>query len=435
MRVAFINPNISNRRSRDAMQPLAFAVLQSLTPPDVETVLLDERIEDVDTRFPCDAVAISVQSFTARRAYEIAAGFRARGIPVVLGGHHPTLLPQEAAEYCDSVAVGEGERCWPNIIRDLLRGALKARYEPDDSLPRDVIPDRSIFAGKGYSMLRPIQFGRGCRYSCDFCSVNTLYGPTPYQRSIQSVMEEIDTIQSRYLLFVDDNILLNFNDTMELFATLKHKRRKWACQISIDSAFNPDMVESMADAGCIAVFVGLESLNPDNLEEIGKISNLKYQDYGEAIRRFKKRGIMFCGSFVFGYENDTVETIESSYAFATKTRMCIAHFNTLFPMPGTVLYDRLEREERLRFDRWWLDPNFRFGQGMFYPRRISAADLGKTCYRMRRRFNSVANILYRLTDRCANSRNLANTGVFIAANLISRKEIMRKQHIKLGADR
>jgi len=244
-------------------------------------------------------------------------------------------------------------------------------------------------------------------------------------------MAEIDAIQSRYLLFVDDNILVNYTDTMELFSSLKQKKRKWVCQISIDSAFDTNLVITMANAGCIAVFVGLESLNEDNLAQIGKTSNLKYRDYAGAIRRFKEHGIMFCGSFVFGYENDTAETIEDSYTFSTKARLCIAHFNTLYPMPGTALYDRLESEDRLRYNRWWLDPNFRFGDGMFHPRNISATDLGETCYRMRRRFNSYGNILYRLTDHSANTRNAA---VFLAANLISRKEIKRKQRMKLGAD-
>lgn len=434
MRIAFINPNFSNHRSRDAMQPLAFAILKALTPPEIDTVLFDERVEEIDSDVECDAVAISVQSYTARRAYEIARRFKDRGIPVVIGGHHATLLPDEAAEHCDAVAVGNGETVWPQVVDDLLRGTLKRRYNGNEDVLPDLVPDRSVFAGKHYSIVTPVQFGSGCRYSCDFCSVNVFFRGKSYQRSIQSVLDDIDAIASRYLIFVDDNIYLNNDDTLDLFRSLPAKNRKWVCQISIDSAFNENLLKLMADAGCVAVFVGLESLNPANLKQIKKVSNIRYGDYSDAIRRFAEHGIMFCGSFLFGYDGDTIETIKASYEFAMRNRMVLAHFNTLYPMPGTPLYDRLQTEGRLRYEKWWLDPEFRYGQGMFYPKSISASDLGKTCYQMRRKFNSIGNILLRFTDRRTNSRNWENAKTFLAANFISRREIIRKQDMELGID-
>jgi len=433
MKIAFVNPNFTNRRSRDAMQPLAFAILKALTPPEVETVLFDERVEEIDFSVECDAVGISVQSFTARRGYEVARRFRERGIPTIIGGHHATLLPDEASEHSDAVVVGSAEHTWPQVVDDLIRGTLARRYEAVEGEIPDVVPDRSLFAGKRYSRVTPVQFARGCRYSCDFCSVNAFYRGKAYQRSVESVLTDIDGISSRYLLFVDDNIYGNSDDTVELFRSLRARNRKWACQISIDSASDDNLLALMADAGCIAVFVGLESLNPANLRQIRKVSNLRYGDYEEAIRRFAEHGIMFCGSFLFGYDSDTLDTIKAAYEFAVRNRLVIAHFNTLYPMPATALYSRLESEGRLRYDRWWVDPEFRYGQAMFHPRSISAQDLGTACYEMRRNFNSLGNITRRFTDRRTNSRNWENALAYLAANFISRKEIRLKQTMKLGA--
>ena len=185
MKITFIRPNLYDGRSSDAMHPLCFAILKRLTPPDVTTVFYDERLEDLPLDEPTDLVAMTVETYTARRAYQIAALYRSRGIPVVMGGYHPTFLPDESLQFADAVVVGDAEGIWPQVVEDARSGKLRRLYQQNEfpSLSGSD-PDRSIFKGKRYAPLTLVQYGRGCKYNCNFCSIRAFYGNSLRQRPV-----------------------------------------------------------------------------------------------------------------------------------------------------------------------------------------------------------------------------------------------------------
>lgn len=434
MKITFVRPNLYPERSSDAMEPLCFAILKALTPAAVETVLYDERLEAIPCDEPTDAVAMTVETYTARRAYQIAAEYRRRGVPVIMGGYHPTLLPEEVAEHADAVVLGDAEGLWAQVVDDLAAGCLQPRYEQGDFAPlAGVTPDRSIFAGKRYTPMLLVQYGRGCKFNCDFCSIRAFYGPNLRQRPVDEVVAEIAEAGRRHVFFVDDNLFVDVDKARELFSALIPLRIRWSCQISIDIARDPELIALMRRSGCMSVLIGIESLDPANLKQMRKGWNLKWGDYDSMLGRFRDAGIMLYGTFVFGYGGDTSAAFMPAVEFSIRNRFLLANFNPLTPTPGTTLFARLQREGRLIHERWWLDPEFRYGDATYHPANMSAAELTAGCYRARTAFNTFGSILRRLLDRRANLRSPYRVGIYLLANLISRREIHAKQGKRLGA--
>ncbi|HVP18343.1 MAG TPA: radical SAM protein, partial [Spirochaetia bacterium] len=419
MKVTFIKPNFTSSRSGDAMEPLAFAVLSALTPRGVTRVLYDERVETVPLEERTDLVALSVETFTAKRAYAIAARYRARTVPVVMGGIHPTLLPDEAALHADAVVIGDAETVWPRLLEDFRSGKLAKMYTGGNQVPlTGIVFDRTIFQGKKYLPIACVQFGRGCRYACEFCSVHSLYGNTRRLRPVEEVVSEIEHLGSRWLMFVDDSLFLDVDAAKELLERMIPLRVRWVCQVSIECARDAGLLALMRRSGCIGAFIGLESLEPASLGQMKKSQNL-HLDYTRALARFRENGILVCGSFVFGYDADTPASVQDALNFALSNRLCLAHFNALFPAPGTRLYDRLRRERRIRFDSWWLDEDFHYGDCCFAPRGMSTGDLERAVLEARRRFNTLGSLLHRALDLKANARGPVRLVLFLAANLVN----------------
>jgi radical SAM superfamily enzyme YgiQ (UPF0313 family) len=433
MRVTFIRPNLYDDRSSDAMEPLCFAILKALTPGDVETTFYDERLERIPVEEETDLVAMTVETYTARRAYQIAAQYRKRGIPVVIGGYHPTFLPDEGLEHADAVVKGDAEGIWGQVLEDASKDRLQPMYE-SDKFPdlAGVIPDRSIFDGKRYAPMGLVQYSRGCKFNCSFCSIRAFYGNNLRQRPVEDVVEDVRRSGKRHIFIVDDNIFVDVPKARELFEALIPLNIKWSCQVSIDVARDRDLVQLMARSGCISALVGFESLDPDSLKEIKKGWNVKWQSYDESIAVFQSAGIMIYGTFVFGCDHDTVEDFDKAVEFAIRHRFILANFNPLTPTPGAELFDRMRREGRLLHDRWWLDPDFKYGDATMQPRRMTADELTAGCFAARRKFNTMNSILRRMFDYRTNIRSPFRAGVYLLANLVSRREIYRKQQRELG---
>ncbi len=436
MRITFIRPNLYDDRSSDAMEPLCFAILKSLTPPDIDTRFYDERLEPIPVDTDTDLVAMTVETYTARRAYQIADAYRQHGIPVVMGGYHPTFLPAEALQHADAVVRGDAEGVWGRVLADLQEGRLRQRYENAVFPPLDVcMPDRSIFAGKKYVPIGLVQYGRGCRFNCSFCSIHAFYGTSVRQRPIDDVVEDIQRSGRKHIFLVDDNLFVNEEKARELFEALIPLKVSWSCQVSIDIARNPELVSLMARSGCISALIGFESLDPATLREIRKGWNVKWQSYEEAIRVFRDAGIMIYGTFVFGCDNDTPGALNASVEFAIRNKFLLANFNPLTPTPGAPLYDRLKEEGRLLHERWWLDPGFNYGDATLEPKRMTPEQLTDACFEARKRFNTAQSIVHRLLDPKTNIRSPFRAGIYLTANLISRREIFRKQSRRLGAEK
>jgi len=436
MRVAFIRPNLGDFRARDAMEPIVFAILAARTPDAVELELHDERLAPVPLDRDVDLVAMTVETYTARRAYQIAAHYRRRGVRVVMGGYHPTLLPDEAARYCDAVVVGDAEAVWGRIVEDARSGRLQQLYRGDaDSASTSAVPDRRIFAGKRYAPISLVNFGRGCRLACDFCSIHAFYGKRILQRSVESVVRELEGLpRGRPVFFVDDNLFSDRPTLTRLLDAIRPLKLRWVCQTTIDVARDESLLDKMAASGCVLAVVGFESLSERNLARIGKRWNLRRGDYTEGIARMHARGIMIYGSFVFGYDDDTLDSFERTVDFALESGFCIANFNPLTPTPGTALMQRLRSEGRLLHERWWLDPAYRYGDASFVPRSMTADELTAGCWQARRRFYRYSSMAQRVIRHPDIYMHPVRLGLMLASNLVSRREIRRKQGARLGSE-
>lgn len=432
-RLALVRPNLGDFRSADAMTPLSLGILAARTPRGVDVRLHDDRIEALPEGDTPDLVAMTVETFTARRAYQIADGYRSRGVPVVMGGYHPTFLPEEALEHADSVVVGDAEGSWEELLSDFDRGAMKERYDGGKREGLDGFAiDRSLFAGKRYAPLELVQAGRGCRFACDFCSISAFYGPGTRRRPADSVAAEIAGLgRRRVVFFVDDNLFADRESLLALLHAIRPLGIRWACQVSIDVARDGLLLDEMAGAGCLLALVGFESLSGANLKQMGKGWNLGSGGYVEVVRRFHDRGIAVYGTFVFGYDDDTAETIAASRDFALEAELDLANFNPLTPTPGSPLYERLRAEGRLLLPRWWLDPAYRYGDPIFVPRKMSPEAFAEACFEAKKAFYAWPALIRR-AFRGSRDLDWLRTGMVGLANLVSRREVFRKQHRALG---
>jgi radical SAM superfamily enzyme YgiQ (UPF0313 family) len=433
-RLTLLRPNIGDFRSADGLAPLSMAVLAARTPPDVTVRFLDDKVEPIPDDDRPDLVAMTVETFTARRAYQIADRYRARGVPVVMGGHHPSLLPKEALEHADAVVVGDAEGSWERLLADFRRGEMRTLYTGGNARPLDdFAADRSIFAGKRYAPVELVQYSRGCRFACEFCSIRAFYGDSLRARPAESVAAELRTLAPRKLVFfVDDNLFSTGPHLDALFDAVRPLGIRWSCQISIDVARDERLLDRMAGAGCVFALIGFESLSPGNLRQMGKRWNNVAGDYRGVVRKFHARGMAVYGTFVFGYDWDTPEIIDRTLEFALQAHLEIANFNPLTPTPGSALYDRLAREGRLLRPRWWVDPAYRYGDPIFVPKRMSPETFAQKCFDAKRAFYSWRSIARRVLGSDA-GLDWFRTGMVSLANVISRKEIYRKQYRTLGA--
>jgi radical SAM superfamily enzyme YgiQ (UPF0313 family) len=421
VRLTLIRPNLGDYRSTDAMPPLALGILAARAR-GCDVAFYDEKAEPLPKHDAPDLVALSVETFTARRAYAIADGYRARGVPVVMGGYHPTFLPEEALQHADAVVVGDAEGAWEEVLagrRGIVRG--------DNERPLDSRIDRTIYEGKKYAPIELVQYGRGCRFACDFCSIHSFYGASLRVRPLDGLVKEIEQLPAnRLLFFVDDNLFGRRSELLALLDALTKLKRRWFCQISIDVVRDVGLLDRVAAAGCVGVLIGFESLNAESLAQMNKSWNAVSGSYAGVVKALHQRGIAIYGTFVLGYDADTPDTIERTLDFALESNLEIANFNPLTPMPGSALYDRLLREERLLSKTWWLDPNYRYGDAVFVPRGMTAQQLADGVFDARRRF-------YRWSAIGRRVLGAASIGLTIVANVISRREIYKKQRRALGA--
>jgi radical SAM superfamily enzyme YgiQ (UPF0313 family) len=433
MKLTLIRPNLGDFRSSDAMPPLALGILAARAP-GWEITCYDDKVEPVPAVLDTDLVALSVETFTARRAYALADGYRREGITVVMGGHHPTFLPHEALAHADAVVTGDAEGAWERLLSDFERHRLQPIYQGDSLASlADYRLDRSIFAGKKYGWVEPVQFGRGCRFSCDFCSVHAFYGTSVRDRPLPGLQAELQSLARRKLLvFVDDNLFGSRQRLLDLLALLAPLELRWACQISIDVAADEALLDRLAAAGCLLVVIGFETLEEANLTQMGKGWNQRSGDYRTVVRKLHARGIGVYGTFVFGYDHDTPESITRAEEFAAEARLELANFNPLTPTPGSRLYHRLSQEDRLLSPAWWRDQDWRYGDPIFEPRGMPAAVLAEKVAAAKQRFYSWSSIGRRLL-RHDGPWSARSASLMAAANLVSRREIRRKHQRPLGA--
>lgn len=441
MKLTLIQPCIGRRADGGyirswCMEPLAIGVLSALTPPEIERVFHDDRLESIPYAAPTDLVGISVETYTARRAYQIADRFRARGVPVVLGGFHPTLCPDEAAAHADAVVVGQAEPVWRTVLADVAAGRLQPRYTaPPATAWQAPAPDRHLLAGRRYAGLSLVETSRGCPHACEFCSIAAVYRRDFVARPVPEVLAELADLTFRNVFFVDDNFGADRGRLRDLLQGIiaQGLKLRWFAQTSLAVADDEEALRLMRRSGCLGVLIGFESLDPANLRVMAKGPN-RIAEYAGRLARLRRHGISVYGTFVFGYGQDNEESFRRTLDFAVRHRLLFGAFNHLVPFPGTPVYQRLLAEGRMLDPTWWLSPDYHFGDVAFQPQAVSAARLAELCFSYRQRFYSPLNILRRGLDLQANCRGPAKAFLYFAYNLLSRREVHHRQRLPLGVD-
>lgn len=375
--------------------PLTLAQLVAITPKKHEIDIVDEeQYQKVNTGKKYDLVAITAFTKHAYRAYDIADEFRRKNIPVVLGGYHASLLPDEAKQHADSVVIGEAEQTWPQLLEDFENKTLKTFYKADSHIDSENIP--SAFRGNlsGYAPTASIQATRGCPFNCEYCAIHKVEGGCHRKRPIENVIEEIKEIKRPFFSFYDPSLTINVEYTKSLFRELRALKKHFVCHGNINVLNkNEDLIKLSAKAGCTAWFVGFESLSQDSLESVGKANKVEY--YASAIKKIRRNGVAVKGLFMFGLDYDPPDCFSSTLKAIKEWHIDMADFTILTPYPGTKIYEKLERDGRILTKDWSKYDNLNV---VFKPKNITPSDLKEKTYAVMNSFNSISNITQRLFD-------------------------------------
>jgi radical SAM superfamily enzyme YgiQ (UPF0313 family) len=393
MKIELISPAVEENAP---VPNLALPILASLTPLNVAISFTDDLLSPIDLNRELkevDLVGITVLTKTALRAYRIADAYRKKGVQVVLGGIHPTALPEEAKEHSDAVVIGEAEEIWTSIIEDARRGDLKPFYRQANFTNPLIIPQprRNILPRRGYFPLDVVQVSRGCPYRCEFCSVRKFFGDSYRLRPISAVIEEVKNLPRRLVMFNDDNIIGHPSYSRELFKALIPLRKKWIGQASLHGLRETRDVELMAKSGCIGLLIGFESLSKQNLVQSYKYQN-NPEEYREIIDLLHRAGITIWASFIFGFDEDEPPVFDETVNFAIQAKLFSVVFALLTPYPETVFYHRVKKEGRLFQDRWWLLENPNEAAPYFFPKRMDVDTLREGWKKAWRDFYSIPSI-------------------------------------------
>ncbi len=376
-------------------QQITMPYLAAFVPPTWEVIHVDEVVAPVDLTLTVDLVAMTFHTPSAAHVYELAAQFRQRGIPVVLGGPHVTLLPDEAQAHADVIFVGEAELNWPQFLRDFEQGRYARRYT-STALP---LLDEAPMARKEFYQRRDLTGGRlfatrGCAFGCDFCTLAVMYQRHVRTRPIEAVAAEYASFQGKVIIFWDDNLACDREYAKALFRAIAPYKKWWSSQVSIQAGQDPEFLEAAARSGCKQLFIGLESISQASMNEVHKGFN-RVEEYARVIERIHAHGIAVQAGIVFGFDNDTVSIFGETLDFLETAGVQNATFNILTPYPGTRLYQRLEAEGRI-LSRDWSKYNGRDAV-VFQPRHMSTQALLDGYRYANRRFYSYRSIYRRLS--------------------------------------
>ena len=418
--------------NKGLLAPLGLMYLAAHTPADVDVRIIDESVEPIDFTDIPDIVGITTMTATAPRAYDIAEMYRSKGATVVMGGIHASMLPEEALEHCDCVVVGEAEKLWEEVVADASSGRLQSLYKQEsfEDFARPLLPRRDLINQKRYWSSNSVQTSRGCPHRCNFCSVTEFNGRKIRIRDTDNVLAEVETImranflRKRVVPFIDDNIAANPARAKELFKALIPMKILWGSQASITIARDEELVALAAESGCRFLFIGLETLSPGSIAEMGKSQN-KVNEYEGALKLLKKYRIPVMGAFVFGFDGDDDQTFKETLDFAIENKIQIAQFANLTPYPGTRLYKQLLEENRLIESVFWKDPAWE-SHVVYQPMKMTPQQLFDSTRQLHLDFYSYRSIFKRLSFR-------RHWSYWLAFNLLYRQTVVaaRTQSLKV----
>lgn len=402
MRILLIEPHEGAKQPFqyrfNLFRSLSLEQIAALTPSEHDVTILNEKIQTVDFTRLYDLVGLSLITCNANRGYTIADTFRARGVPVVLGGWHPSALPEEAKTHADSVVIGEAELVWGQLLKDLQQGTLKPYYKADRLVTGDEIPAPRRIGLRAYGPAS-IQATRGCPTHCLFCCQHVIEGLRFRPRKINAVIDEIATLPNKMLHFVDSSLTINPTYSKDLFRAMKPLGKQFECYGNINILTkDDDLLRFAADAGCIRWFVGMESIFQETIDSMKKRTN-KVEEYPTAIKKIKEHGMMVTGLFMFGFDTDTLDVFDKTYQTICQWNLDCAQFNILTPHPGTTVYDEFEPSGRILTKDW---SKYDVGHVVYLPKHMTKEDLLQGIRRTTSRYLSVPNAI----RRCINTHQL-----------------------------
>jgi len=375
--------------------PLSLLTIAGLTPEDrYKMIVRDEHVEPVEVDEDVDLVAMTVYVSSAHRAYEVADQYRRRGAKVVLGGIHPTTMPAEAAQHADAVCIGPAEPVWADILRDFERGALKKFYRAACLGSAALVPRarRDLMNQNAYLVTQTMVTSRGCPHACDFCYKSSFWGKSYYEsRELDRIEDELASFPNKFVFFLDDNFLAGRRRAREIFRMLRGSGMAWQASASLDVARDAAFLDEAYEAGCRSLFVGFESLSPQNMRQANKPVNV-VTDYAEAVHRFHDAGIMLNASFVFGFDCDSPDVFDRTLDFAITSKIETATFHVLTPFPGTRFFEQMAADGRLLHRDWRL---YDTRHAVFRPRAMTRDQLETGYWRSYKEFYTYGSILRR----------------------------------------
>jgi len=404
-------------------------LIAALTPPGHTITIVDEVFAPDDLNQEVDLVGITVMTDMVPRAYHIADTYRQKGVKVVMGGIHPTILPNEALRHADAVVVGEAEGVWPRVVSDAASGQLQRLYRAAKKTDLTGLPTprRDLFPKTKHSRFSPIHIGieasRGCPHDCEFCCNAQTMGQQYRVRPVHEVIAEIESLDSPHFFFVDDALGLNREIGKKLFTEMIPLQRVWMGQGTVSLAEDVELLKLMRRSGGRGLLLGFESVQKGPQHEIKKIKNLKI-DFYEAMRRFHGEGFNILGAFIFGFDHENKDVFEQTLEFIVKGCLDFVQLRILHPLPGTRLYTRLLSEGRLFEPDWWLR-GYPPDTLLFQPKGMTAEELMSGYAHLNRQIYSFGAMIKRFFGMSPWKRDLRGCLVYAGLNISTRHRYFR----------
>ncbi|HIG99327.1 MAG TPA: B12-binding domain-containing radical SAM protein [Thermoplasmata archaeon] len=382
--------------------------LAGITPRQHTVKIVNENYEELDYNEQADLIGITSYTMTAPRVYEIADEFRRRGKKVVLGGYHPTAMPQEAIQHADSVVLGEAELTWPELIHDMEKGVLKQFYGPNPDFDMAAIPPIRRDLIRQNPLIGAVQSTRGCPNQCEFCAIASFCKHEVKQRPVKNVVDEIMQMPNRIFVIHDPSLTVNPSYSRELFKELIRQKvhKGWVSNgnSNVLGKIDDEFLNLAKKSGCVEWFVGFESVSQDSLNGIKKTVN-KVEDFKKTIKRLHKHGMAVQGGIIFGFDQDTPDIFDLTLEKMYEWELDAVEINILTPFPGTPLYDRLESEGRIISKDW---KRYNQVDVVFKPKHMTEKELFEGTCKVAKEFYNVPNVIHRALRTFAIVRNLSS---------------------------
>ena len=393
MKIKLISAAVRSRSRWSQIMTLSLPAVAAATPEGHDISIEDERVKKIRLDDSPDLVGISYEVFRAYRAYEVADHYRERHIPVVLGGMHASVMPEEALLHADAVVVGEAEEVWPQVVADAVAGKMQGIYRAEKAVDLAKLnrPRLDLLDASRYFPLYPIEATRGCTHACSFCSTRYVHGYGFRIRPVDHVIADVERAGDRIIAFLDDNLAADEMFAKQLFTAMIPHEKKFFMQSHVLLAENDELLLLAAKAGCLGVFVGVESVSADTLSEANKGFN-KVERLKHNIARFHDRGILVDGGIIFGFDTDTPDVFDRTMEALKRVRIDSVAVNILIPYPGTEFYRKFEMEGRIICTDY---TKYTGGTVVVRPKNMTADQLQAGYNRFTRDYYKIMEIVYR----------------------------------------